>query len=309
MYFQPEAPDPVLADDVVLSLVRRHVPGATAVRSVDESGGEARTYAVDADVILKVQRPMQLRTGTSLEREAVFLRHLAQADPGVPVPRILGHGWSGPMVEYTVLTRMPGSAMRRVTLDRAAREGVLTALGATLRRIHRVPQDPLADSDLFPGDRGLPDLQGRMGEAFAGIAERLGRSRHPWTFPEPLEAIGSAVMRSMPRGEARVALHSNPGPEHAFIDPDGGRFRGLIDFGDAYISHPALDLRRWAGPGDRDAIFAGYTAREPVTPGFLAVWRAVCMLWDASAIAAGGDAAAVATDLRQLLGEISGRGI
>ena len=42
-YVQPDAPDPVLPSDLVLTLARRHVHEARAVTDVDESGGEART--------------------------------------------------------------------------------------------------------------------------------------------------------------------------------------------------------------------------------------------------------------------------
>src|SRR5436305_13301736 len=73
VYLQADAPDPVLDPATVLALVRRHVPGAEAVAEVEESGGEARTYGVqagDAALILKVQRPHQLRPRTSLEKEA-----------------------------------------------------------------------------------------------------------------------------------------------------------------------------------------------------------------------------------------------
>src|SRR5689334_12345343 len=59
VYLQPDVPDPALAPDAVLALARRHVPTARAVISVDESGGEARTYAVSADgedLVVKVQR-------------------------------------------------------------------------------------------------------------------------------------------------------------------------------------------------------------------------------------------------------------
>ena len=60
-YVQPDAGDPVLDSPTVLAIVRRHVPAAAAVTAVDESGGEARTYSIDDDLILKVQRPQQLR--------------------------------------------------------------------------------------------------------------------------------------------------------------------------------------------------------------------------------------------------------
>lgn len=68
-YLQPNAPDPVLVDTVVLGLVRPFVPTAQAVTAVDESGGEARTYLIDGQIILKTQRPHRLRPRTSLERE------------------------------------------------------------------------------------------------------------------------------------------------------------------------------------------------------------------------------------------------
>jgi hypothetical protein len=48
---------------------------------VDESGGEARTYIVDEAIVLKVQRPQQVRVGTSLAREVFFLNQLAAAAP------------------------------------------------------------------------------------------------------------------------------------------------------------------------------------------------------------------------------------
>ena len=53
IYLQPDAPDPVLEQDFVLSLARRHAPQVCAVTAIDESGGEARTYVIDDRLILK----------------------------------------------------------------------------------------------------------------------------------------------------------------------------------------------------------------------------------------------------------------
>lgn len=88
-YIQPDAADPVLDPDAVLAIVRLHAAGAKAVRAVDESGGEARTYAIDDGLILKVQRPQQLRARTSLDKERFLLEQLAGLE-GVRVPRVLG---------------------------------------------------------------------------------------------------------------------------------------------------------------------------------------------------------------------------
>ena len=73
VYLQPDAPDPVLPPKLVLDLVRRHAPDARIVTAVDESGGEARTYAVDITIILKTQRPRQLLARALVADPAVLL--------------------------------------------------------------------------------------------------------------------------------------------------------------------------------------------------------------------------------------------
>ena len=101
---------------------------------------------------------------------------------------------------------------------------------------------------------------------------------------------------------SRVALHSNPGPSHTFVDPATGAYMGLIDFGDAYLSHPALDLWRWPDPTDRRAVFEGYTAEQPVDADLLQTWRVVQILADIVAVAAAPALAPAAqADLRQHL--------
>src|SRR5262245_19998988 len=117
IYLQPDVPDPVLDNELVLSLARRHEPHARAGKAVDESGGEARTYFIDDDFILKTQRPHRLRPRTSLEKEVFFLKQIAEQAPDMPVPRVLDYGRTEPYIEYTLLTCMKGVALRHVKLD------------------------------------------------------------------------------------------------------------------------------------------------------------------------------------------------
>src|SRR5919202_2733864 len=92
MAHEPDPRDPVLDASVVLRLARRHLPSARAVTAVDESGGEARAYVIDADFIFKTQRPHRVRPRTSLEKEAFHLGQLATHAPELAVPRLLGYG-------------------------------------------------------------------------------------------------------------------------------------------------------------------------------------------------------------------------
>jgi hygromycin-B 7''-O-kinase len=283
VYLQPDAPDSVLTDEMVLDLVGRHVPNARAVTGVDESGGEARSYLVDDGLILKTQRPHRLRPRTSLAKEAAFLRHLA-AFPAIPVPRVLGYGQTEG-VEYLCMTRMPGEAVIRQTITGPARARVLHALGQVLHQIHMLPQGPLVESGLFPGDRSADDLRSRLAEAFDEVLALLGRADNLWSLDRAPQAVVETALAALPATTAFVALHSNPGAEHTFVDPATHIYTGTIDFGDAYISHPALDLRRWKDPADREAILAGYLAEGPIDATFMSVWRVTQVWADMAAIA------------------------
>jgi Ser/Thr protein kinase RdoA (MazF antagonist) len=89
-----------------------------------------------------------------------------------------------------------------------------------------------------------------------------------------VESLTEKVLRANADFDSTLAaLHSNPGPPHAFIEADTSEFCGLIDFGDAYISHPAFDLRAWRAAPDRVALLEGYTSDSPVSDGFLRTLR------------------------------------
>lgn len=283
-YLQPEAPDPVLNADQVLHYIHQHAPKAKAVTGVDETGGEARTYAIDDDLIFKTQRPQQLRPRTSLRKEVTFLQQLEGVE-GLNVPHVIGYGHPEPMIEYTLMTRMPGVAFRNAQLEDEPRREALKTLGRMLRRVHTIPQTTLRESGLFFGDQSPVDVQWRMGNLFDETSEMIINKDIVWTYPLPTEVIGRRIMATLPNVKEIMALHSNPGPEHTIVDPVSGKLTGIIDFGDAYFSHPANDLRRYRAPEDRRAVFAGYLEGGPVSDDFMAVWRVGCAISDIMAIA------------------------
>lgn len=283
-YIQPDAPDPVLSKDKVLSLVRQEVPNVKAVTAVDETGGEARTYMIDDHLILKTQRPPQLRPRTSLRKEVAFLKQLENVE-GVKVPRFIAYGHPEPLLEYTLMTRMPGVAVRYAKLEGDSRRETLKDLGRMLRRIHSIPQESLRQSGLFFGDQSPVDVRWRMGNLFDEVAELIRQEGKDWNFHLTPEEVGRRLMRILPDVKTIVALHSNPGPEHTFVDPNSGKLTGVIDFGDAYFSHPVNDLRRYRSPVDRQAVLDGYLENGPVDEEFMSIWRVACGIADMVAIA------------------------
>jgi hypothetical protein len=94
--------------------------------------------------------------------------------------------------------------------------------------------------------------------------QSLARLHAEWSVPISPSASAAKALESLGKIEVQpVGLHSNPGPEHVFVDNTGRRLSGIIDFGDAYISHSGFDLRRWTEEADRQELLAGYAADEP----------------------------------------------
>ena len=281
-YRQPDAPDPVLESRTVLELARRHVPSASSVTYVDESGGEARAYFLDEDVVFKVQRPHRLRPRTNLEKEAFFLNQL-EGCPEISVPRVLGYGKEG-SVEYLCLTRMDGVAAQSVEIEGAGRTELMHRLGEALRRIHSLPQERFHASPLFPGVRSRAAFVDRVRTDLDEAVRAIQDDPELWPFTAAPEEVAAEVLDAVPAQFDLVALHSNPGPEHTFVDPVTFEFTGLIDFGDAYIGHPATDCR-WPRQEDRLALLDTYLEGRADADQFMVVWRAVRILSDMSAIA------------------------
>ena len=276
IYYQKGFPDPIFDDEYVLGLVRPFVPDAREVSGIDETGGEARTYAVDGNIILKVQRPGQLRLSTSLEREVFFLKHL-EKHCDVKVPRVLGYGKEG-TVEYTVMTRIAGKAYRSADLTAKQRENMFFELGRTLQKIHNIDSKLFYESGLYPdidvpGDMKIR-LKARFDRVLSWLLERGQISRADIDIAGKQAA---PILDEVPEAEVLTPLHANPGPEHVFVNDDG-TFSGLIDFGDSYISHPVFDFRS-TPVRDRSLLLAGYTdGGNELSKNFAQLWNAAYAL-------------------------------
>jgi aminoglycoside phosphotransferase (APT) family kinase protein len=276
-YRQTNLADPVLDEQAVLNLARRHVKSCTVVSSIDETGGEARTYGIDDNMVLKVQRPHRQRSRTSLEKEVFFLNQL-RTYPEIVVPRVLGYGREK-SIEYIVMTRMPGVAALTVDLKGAKRTEVLLQLGRVLRRLHSISQHPFYSSSLFPGYRTQEEFTAGARANLAHAVQVIAETPDLWPLDISPEDLAEKALAGLSTAMELVALHSNPGPVHTFIQPDTLEFVGIIDFGDSYISHPALDWR-WPTHQDRLIILQGYGDETPVSEEFMTAWRSLLVLSD-----------------------------
>jgi aminoglycoside phosphotransferase (APT) family kinase protein len=217
----------------------------------------------------------------------------------------MGYGRADEYVEYTLMTRIPGIALRNANVDNAARLQVMRDLGRTLRRIHQMPQADFIASNLFPGDTSSADTRARVNELLDDFVARIQNEKREWTIKVSPAQVAERVRTWLPDTKERVALHSNPYHEHTFVEPGTGKFAGLIDFGDAYISHPTFDLRRWRTREERAALLAGYGAEQTVSEEFLRMWLAMQVVGNLAAIAQSPTLSQAAhADLERLLSEL-----
>src|SRR5215212_7466371 len=210
---------------MVLGFARRHLPTAAAVTAVDETGGEARAYVIDGCYVLKTQRPHRRRPRTNLQKEVFYLQQIAKQAPELPVPRVLGSGQDG-SVEYILMTRIPGTALKYVVLEGEARRAALIELGRMLARVHGLPLAPFEQTGLVPGDKDASDVQARIGQGLRQALESRATQAEAFAGDTVLEALPERLLGGAPIDGRRAPLHSNPGPEHTFVDPSTLKLRG-----------------------------------------------------------------------------------
>ena len=284
----------------------------TGGMAVDESGGEARVYLFDrADtaggVAVKTQRPHRLRPRTSLAKEAALLAALA-GPLSDRIPTLYGYDAvdtaAGP-VEFLVLSRVPGRAVVTGGVPEAPQAALFRELAQVLRTVHAPDGDDLRSAGTLPTVAGATGLRARLEPNFADLVEHLAAQPGRWPLEVPPDRVAERALAALPTrlDHPPVLLHSNPGPAHVFTD-DAGLFTGLIDFGDAYAAHPALDLRSWPDPTDRLLLREAYLDGRSPGAEWDAVWTTAMVYADMRALTGPILSAAPAADLVEQLGQL-----
>ncbi len=287
VYIDPTATDPVLAESDVRRMAQEFLPDQLDPESfdVDESGGEARAYLLGG-IVVKVQRPHRRRARTSLAKEAAVLKALAEPLPG-RVPSLHGYGVAelpSGRHEFLVLSRIPGHAVRSHSGPVDMRP-LLSEVADILQSVHAIEPETIGGLDTVPTDDAADTLFRRLEDWFADLVELAAGRTDRWRLPVSPGEVALAAIDALPRElvlSPRL-LHSNPGPSHVFVDRRGA-LTGLIDFGDAYASHPALDLRSWPDPDHRIALRDAYSAGADAGSEFEAIWTVAMMVADMNAI-------------------------
>jgi len=188
----------------------------------------------------------------------------------------------------------------------AARRQLLREVADVLRAVHALDTCHLQADGTLPTVVGAAGLRARLEPNFTDLVEHLAGRSDRWPLEMPADRVAELALAALPErlDQPPVPLHSNPGPTHVFTE-EAGRFTGLIDFGDAYAAHPALDLRSWPDPDDRVLLRDAYLDGRPATAEWDAVWTTAMVYADMGALAGATPyAARAAADLVERLGQL-----
>lgn len=207
---------------------------------VEITGGwDSRAFAVD-DTWLE-REPRRREVAERLLTESRLMPWLAPQLPlPVPVPEVVR---TEPlMVRHRLL---PGDSRTQLT------DGAGAALGRFFRCLHAVDVDAAVAV-------GVPDARSSH-LALCRLLDRFRADVLP-RVPPPLRDAGAELLGRLSRPAPTTALvHGDVGPAHILLR--GGVVSGVIDWTDAHIGDPAMDLA-WLmhGSGAAEAVARGYDA-------------------------------------------------
>jgi aminoglycoside phosphotransferase (APT) family kinase protein len=217
----------------------RHIVG-TIRRALDLSsvgvirplgdGADHWAFDVNGLFIARMLKERDEHTRDALERETALLLMLARVSP-LPIPQVVAIDPSEGLMVYR---RIPGTSL----LERPVPEphAIVDPLADFVAAIHGVPSEKvehLVQRDEYPLDRYRTEAAALMQQVTTYLTGAQ-RSRVELFLgtPPPPESL------------QRTLCHNDLGAEHILASDDGSGLTGVIDWSDAALADPAVDMGR-----------------------------------------------------------------
>ena len=222
------ADDTALGAGVAAFCARHGLDGRAPLRY---ASGSLPVYAIGREHVLKLFPPPE---GDFASIEARSLATVHGRLP-IPTPRLIAAeslaGWHG-----VLMSQLPGrrSVDAWPGLTQSERDGLADQLGASVKALHSIDTQVLAD--FRPRWHEFVPMQ------HAGAVERQRAHR---LDPAWLDRIAAFLDRWMPPvDDRRVLLHTELMREHLLVPDDGStcRFTGLFDFEPAMLGAPEYEF-------------------------------------------------------------------
>ena len=185
--------------------------------------------------------PKRAETADPLRREARLLARLAGV-LSVPIPRPLyvsegNRQFPQPFFGYA---KLPGTPLEDVPPSKASRTPLVKALADFLEELHGVPPATAAAWGVpcYTADAWREWYRGFRETVRRGVLHRLSNAE---------QAAVESFWRGFLDNDRHfrfepVLIHADLSPEHILVDGAGEQITGIIDFDDAMVGDPALDI-------------------------------------------------------------------
>lgn len=190
------------------------------------------TFAVEPDWIFRFPRnPVVAR---DLAREQRLLPVVSRHVP-FAVPRFewIGRFRERPFAGYR---RIPGRPLRSDDVD----DVLAVELAHALDALHSVPRGPVRQALGVEGS--CEEWRARYAELRELFSLRIAPLLSEELAAAALRGFGRFLERDSRTLEQTVLVHNDLGTEHLLVDPSVGRLVGIIDFEEAGLGDPAIDL-------------------------------------------------------------------
>lgn len=210
-------------------------------------GWDHVVWSVGDDLVLRVRKEGSVQERAVAVQHDLDLLHLAARHATVAVPRVRG---VAPLDGALLTTRVPGVPAADAQPDLPA---LADAVAELLTALHAVPPAELAGV-VEPDPDSAEEWLRQVGEEYADAREHC---------PPDLRADIEAFLAAAPPAPATrpVFCHNDVRDYHLLVDPGTGRVTGLIDWTDAVLGDPALDLATVLidfGRPTYERVLAGY---------------------------------------------------
>ena len=214
-------------------------------------GWDFQVFEVDAGWLFRF--PKREECTTKLSMECRLLPGLADWVP-LPIPRHeycaeLLESLDQPFARYKKLPGIAGDVSKTVDQHRVAQQ-----LGLFLTRLHAYPVERAREA-------GVPERSDLVAHWRNKSREQLNRIVDLNVDPSNLRRYLENDVPLSFEGASRL-VHNDLWAEHILVDPRSGSVSGIIDWGDAAISDPAVDfaaLYTWHGEKWLEHVLAYYS--------------------------------------------------
>ncbi len=219
-------------------------------------GWDFQVFEVDAEWLFRFPKRKECETKLSLECR--LLPDLADWVP-LPIPRHkycteLNKSLDRPFSSYKKLPGIAGDVSKTVDQQKIAQQ-----LGLFLTKLHAYPVDKAREA-------GVPERSDLVAHWHNKSLEQLNGIINLNVDPSNLRRYLENDVPLPYEGASRL-VHNDLWAEHILVDPRSGIVSGIIDWGDAVISDPAVDfagLITWYGEKWLENVLS-YYSRTPDT--------------------------------------------